>query len=394
MASNSYVEVSTTTGGNTARNKPMHFEDVMKVMPEETPVLSIFDQLRVAGRGRKLDNQTFTSHHEWPLEFALTVTAAAAAGANDITVDDTSMVKLGHVFLNTRTNERVRLTSDPTDGTSLNTVERSYGNTAAAAMNVGDTLIATSRNVAESWARPTAVQRATDSHDDYVSTIIHSAAISWHNEQQAHYGIRERARVEAQAMLEWKKMQNRALILNEPVAPSGSSTAGSNSGLLYYGMKYNHIEVPEGLTLKTLFKGYELLRKFGGGRRIHGLCGNNLVAEFALWGHNAGIVRSDIGQNENVVGFNRATVRNPHGVQQMEFITDYVFDYSGLDDKLILINFDLLELAEFGQPKFEKDIQDNGTGDSQWSMVRAIGLHNKLPIGSVLVFDNVKYIAG
>lgn len=116
----------------------------------------------------------------------ITVNAAALVGDLIVTVtatDDVQFAVTNVVLLNTRTNELLRCTASPS-ATAL-TVARGVAGSTAAAMNVGDKLVAVGYADSEGQGKPTPV--SFDPTTDYNYTQIFKTGVGLTNTQKATF---------------------------------------------------------------------------------------------------------------------------------------------------------------------------------------------------------------
>ena len=397
MAANDPITVSTVQSGDTTRLKPVVFNELLQVEPDSGAFLAIYNELLMGGKKMTVGQQEFRSNHVWPFEYTATITVGAAAGALVLTVDDSQFFRNGHQGIVKRTNEHIRLTADPPTTTTI-ACARAIGTTAAQAVVAGDEIIFTIPTVTEQWPRPTPQGRGSESHVDYVGTVQHASAISWHDTFSEKYGITSKALIDRNDKLNWERAQNRYLWLSEPYKDIASDPPHSlylGGGIRYYGERYFNTTVADALTWKQFNRVLQIMKKFGGARSVTVFTSQNLVAEASMWAKNTGVWRVNDG-NRNV-GFDRPTFSTTTGLN-IRIVEDFVFDETGLDDELLVVNFDYIEAVEYGTIEFIRPSDtlpngaaDLGTGTKMSVMTRAMGIHNKLPVAAVARIKGVKY---
>lgn len=395
-STNANIEIAGATSETTAsssiyqiptRLRPEVEDMINMIEPAETPLLSFFNML---GGTSKIINPIFHVQEEWPLRNRAIVTTGATSSQTTTAVfDDVGFIIPFHVLVNQRTQEMMIVTAvDRT--TRIPTIIRGVGGTAAAAIVAGDEIIATSTAAPEAHDPVQITMRGTDMHENYAQKIHHVMSISDIMALHGVYGPMERDRINTQGLLEFKKKQNRALMLH----PGGSKAVDAlglpqyiTAGLWYYCNLYNAINMGGAVSYQSISFAMQSIIRYGGAGNKMGFCGAKVWAVLtSLLPRTVLLTES---QDMTTLGFEIKTIKFPGGT--MNLVLDYTLEGPGYDDTLLVADMKYLAINEF-EPMKTEQINTLGAGRENWQIFRRLGLKCKLPIAMGRLY-NIKYAA-
>ncbi len=395
-STNANIEIAGATSETTAmssiyqiptRLRPEVEDMINMIEPAETPLLSFFNML---GGTAKVINPLFHVQEEWPLRNrAIVTTGASSSQTATMVLDDVSFIIPFHVGIVQRTQEMFTVTSvDRT--TRIPTVVRAIGGTAGAAIVAGDEIIFTSTAAPEAHDPVQVTMRGTDMHENYCQKIHHVMSISDIMALHGVYGPMERDRLNTQGLLEFKKKQNRALMLH----PGGSKATDASglpqyvtAGLWYYCNLCNAINMGGGVSYQSISFAMQSIIRYGGAGNKMGFCGAKVWAVLSsLLPRTVTLMES---QDMTTLGFEIKTIKFPGGT--MNLVLDYTLEGAGYDDSLLVADMKYLGINEFEPMKTEM-INTLGAGRENWQIFRRLGLKCKLPIAFGRLY-NIRYAA-
>lgn len=360
-----------TLSGNPTRLRP---EIESRIEQMETDAAPTLTALTKVGAVKKVGAPEGKTQEEWPLRYDGVATAASAVGDTTIDVDDASFVIPGHIILNPATGEQMRVTSVTNNEL---TVVRSIGATPEAAIAAGDRLIYTSIATEEGQDAVQARMRMTDERTWYAQKIAHRMNVTDIMAFHAMYGPSEPDRINAQGVREFKKMQNRAILLNEPTKYLGpnSRTIYVTGGMRYWSSLYNNINMGGSLTYKGLCWALGRIFRYGDSKSRVGLCSRRVWAEVSSLPEVMAQIRRT--QDDKTFGGEITTIVVPGGRIVLAVDDSLEGDYT--DNEILVVDFSKAELVE-AEGYTTEQINTAGAYRKDWQIYRRIGLKCRMPI--------------
>lgn len=395
-STNANIEIAGATSELTAsssiyqiptRLRPEVEDMINMIEPASTPLLSYFNML---SGSEKIGNPIYHVQEEWPLRNrGIVTTGANTSQTTTMVLDDVGFIIPFHVLINQRTQEMMVVTAvDRT--TKIPTITRGVGGTSTATINVGDEIIATSTAAPEAHDPVQITMRGTDMHENYAQKIHHVMSISDIMNLHAVYGPNERDRINTQGMLEFKKKQNRALMLH----PGGSKATDASglpqyitAGLWYYCNLYNAINMGGAVSYQSISFALQSIIRYGGAGRKTIFVGAKVWSIISSVLPRTTLMTST--QDTTTLGFTVKTIEFPGG--QADLVLDYTLEGPGYDDVALVADMQYLGLNEF-EPMTTEPINTLGAGRQNWQIYRRLGLKCKLPIAFGRLY-NIKYAA-
>lgn len=396
MSANSYVSGTGAAGafgqatGNSVRLRLETLNEIAEIEPASTPVWTILN--KIEGKTRSISSPEVTFQEEWPLNHIGVGTASETSSDTTIALADASFLVPGLLLKVKRTGEQIYVRTVPS--TTSFTCYRGFGTTAAAACVAGDEYIVLGYAANEGQNAAQTRARATNSHTGYAEKFMEARAITdLMMANRGVYGPSEKARLNKQAIREFKKQMNRQFLLGEPYKKenvtdqSGSGVIYATAGIRYYAMLYNAISLPGAFTRLALAQAAFPIMRFGGAGDKFAVCGSSLKEQINNMLYGLGAIRAT--QSENAVGMDITTIKVQGG--NLHVIVDYTMD--SFADELILFDLNHIELCDYEPYSVEPNIQDNGSQRDQWQLKRRVALINRLPISSGVI-SGLQYAAG
>lgn len=375
---------------NTVRIRPEVDEEIAKIEPESAPLDTL---LRLASNLGSVSNPEYDVQEEHPLKHKTTVAVAATAATTTLDLDDVGFVIPTMIGMNTRTNEHFWVQNDSVitaaDGT-ITLVTRSFGQTAAQAMVVGDTIIFTSTALEEGQNKIDARMRTTGNHKNFTQFMEHGISLSTQQALLGVFGPNERNRLKDQGLLEYRKMRNRALLLNEPFkdTTSGDQAVYSTGGLRWIASQFNNANVGPGVSYDVIAQSMTQVIRHGGGvqgRTFWGLTNQkiwNIVSGLPEIRNNTRTTRDD-----DTVGFEVSHIKFPGGMLNLA-IDHTLEDF----DEMIVFDLNNISVAQYIAMSVRDAVQTPGSHREESQIFSQEGLKVRIPLTTARLY-NMQYAA-
>ena len=372
------------------RVKPEVDDAIAMVEPAEAPLDTL---LRLVASRKSVENPVFNVQEEHPLKNITTVSAAEAATDTVIGFDDASFLVPTHLGLNVRTGEQIRINTDATldRGTGVVTgITRSFGSNAAAAMVAGDTIVWMSTALEEGQDKIQARMRATGSHRNRCQMIEHGISITEQNALLGVFGVNERSRLDAQGILEFRKMRNRAFLLGQQNgATDVDQIVHSTDGLRQIATQFNNANIGPGVTYSAIALALSQVIRHGGGvsgRRLWGL------TDQATWNLISGLPEitalARTTPDDDTIGFEITKITFPGGM--LNLTIDHNLESFG--GEIIVFDLNFLEVKQLIPTTVRIGVQTPGAHRHESQIFSQEGLAVKLPLSTARLY-NLKYVA-
>lgn len=365
------------------RIRPEVDADIALVEPAEAPLDTL---LRLAGRTASIKNPVFNVQEESPIKNKTTMLGAEAAGDTTLDFADASFMVPTLVGKNIRTGEQFYLSNDSVITVATGAVTnciRGFGTTPAAAMVAGDLVVFTSTALEEGQDKIQSRVRSTGSHQNFAQMIEHDISISEQNALLGVFGVGERERLDAQGILEYRKMRNRALLLNEPVQnTAGTQVVYATGGLRYWASQFNNANVGPGVTYDVIAQALSQLIRHGGGvqgRQVWGLTSQK------VWNIISGLKEiRDLARttpDDDTVGFEVSNIKFPGGMMRLA-IDHNLEDF----DEILAFDLNFLEVKQLIGTSVRRNVQTPGAHREEWQIYSQEGLAVKLPLSTMRLY--------
>jgi hypothetical protein len=336
----------------------------------------------------------YTVQEQHPINDETTVASAATATDTTITFDDNTFMVPTMVVKNLRTGEQFRAGNSAVIDTGAGTItnmQRSRGETAAAAMVVGDRIITLNTALAEGQDKIDSRSRSTGSHTNFAAMIEHDISISEQNAIVNVFGPSERARLEMQNLLEFRKMRNRSLLLSEPStdATTDTNVVHTTGGLRWLASQFNNHNVGPGFTYDTIAEALVALARHGGaaqGREFWGITSHRIWLQLSSLPEARDAIRTD--RNETTVGNVIKDIVFPGGVWHI--MIDH--NMEKFEDEILIFDLKHVGKATYIPVSTRDNVQTPGAHREEKQIFVQEGFRCTLPL-SLLRLYNLQHTA-
>lgn len=245
-------------------------------------------------------------------ELATTVTSAYTSGATTISVADATVFKVGHVIMNTRTEERMRVTAVNASANQI-TVTRAFGTTAAAAGNSGDKLLIIGSAYGEGTQSPSAVMYQPSVQVNYCQifkTAIHITGTALKTQYRTGDPyVNDRW----QALRQHAVEMERAFIFGEPrlTVDTNGKPLRATGGILSFIPSSNNFDFSSGVTEAGFDQVLEQVFAYGNDEKL-ALCGPRALTTLNTLAKRRGVINMVPG--DQTYGLKVFEYISPHGV--------------------------------------------------------------------------------
>jgi hypothetical protein len=259
-----------STGGNLALNAETLKRDVVdKIFYKEADLAPLTLLLRKASK------KTARSYkHEWlekddmPLFTQVNKSGGYTSGATSIIVDDSDIVALTSLIVNQRTNEVMRVTANNVSTNTL-TVSRSWGGTAAAAMNDNDYVSILGTSPAEGAESNVGQQVIEDEKFNYVQEFRDSFSGTWIADNSDQWGgIKPIPRRRAERGRDHKKRIELAMFFGERNTDTSGDERISSMGGFKEFISTNSSSFGGVVTFEEIVQAAELDFEYGSDKKM------------------------------------------------------------------------------------------------------------------------------
>ena len=244
-------------------------------------------------------------------EYAVTSTTAKTATDTVLDINDATLVKVGDILMNMRTNEKVRITAVNVGANQI-TVTRAFGTTAAAAVNAGDKWLKIGSAYGEGTGAPTAITFNPNMLVNYCQIFKESIYITG-TTLQTHLRTGDvLANDRSRALRRLAISMERAFIFGEPKVATdvNGQPLRTTGGLLYFMPAGNRFDFTAGVTERAWDEMLEKVFTFGNNEKL-ALVGPRAMTTITRMGKNRGVI--NLVPTDKTYGLQLTEYVSPHG---------------------------------------------------------------------------------
>lgn len=259
--------------------------------------------------------------------------AVAGTTATTFTVDNGAYVPVNSIIRIQRTGETMLVTGV---ATNVLTVTRSYGSTAAAALNDNDQYTIIGGAAAEGASAEAAKTTQKTSVTNYTQIFTRQFDMTRTTMESNLYGGRDLPYQQKKAGIEFGKDVEKAFFFGESVENTGGTTPRRTTGGIDTFISTNDTDLGGTFSLVTFFSESETFFRYGAKRKT-AFCSRGAATNIAL----EGLGYIETARTDTTLGMEITRVKTPHG-------------------ELNLISHDLLEGDEYGGRIYVVDMNNVG----------------------------------
>jgi hypothetical protein len=394
MAQDEVMELASSITGDTGRQFPIVDPEIYQPL-QGLRALTMFrngmsGQGQREGLGETLEGPFKTIRNEWPWLDEIELTAPVVVGDTTASVKNSSFLRKDSL-IEFPGGQQLDVKYHPGSLTSI-TIQ-------AATSAVAKGQIGKNAGISkgEVTVRGKAMNLATDSHICASSKLTITNGITYEMDNRKMYGIKERARIDAQTAREFRRQKNSHLITSQ-FKDGTSDGKWRTNGLRQYGRTFNWFPCPRGvLTEDLVFEAGHNLTKYGNAEQLEFITSKRVAAKVARWPWaNPSIVRVDnTRQRFGTPPANDMTtpVKTNSGSDLMIKVnTDFFFETRGWDTEGLLINWSVIKAIRAYPDWFDANAEDPGVDIylKQWNCF--LGWAVLIELGAVALFTNIQSV--
>ena len=379
MPADTFIELSSMDGGNTDQNVIIVNESKLHMPRKKLRALTAYQAAKKTGSYRTIGNLQEKVFEERPFRNDVKVTAQYTAGGVTLAVDDCTMVRKGGQFLDPVSGQAIDCNDNPASATAVPIVAATYD------IAPGTIIKYLGVNEGEDWDRQKALSRNTGNSTAYISTLMDAFAFTWHNRFRKKYIKQDPIRIEEQSYLRFEQNINHQLMFSTGGVRNSKTYT---QGLWMQGLNFNWVPCPGVLTREILFRGCHQLFAEAGASKVDIVSGFELNMALRTSSLGTGMLRYQPGQNPMDAKIEKSIVSPDE--MNLKFSTDHSLNAGDFGHSVMAINWDMVGALDFGEPFFQRNSQNPGTGRIHHQMLRCVGFEYFIPAGAVVLFTNVR----